>query len=229
MAWALPCHLRDQQPGQETPFALLRNLRNYLRKMRKKSVMDALMPPVRQRLLALIFGAPDRWWYLSELADSLGTSPSSLQREVDSLTAAAIFAMRREGRRTYYRANENSAIYDELRTIVRKTMGIPHQIRTALAPIERKVALALLYGSVAREEERADSDVDLLVIADDLTLEELFRRLAPAEKKLRRKVNPTLYTRDEYRRRRRSKNAFLENVLSGNHIILIGDLDAVAA
>jgi DNA-binding transcriptional ArsR family regulator len=91
------------------------------------------------------------------LADTLGTSPSSLQRELDSLTAAAILLMRREGRRTYYRANENSAIYQELRGIMRKTMGIPQEVRASLAPIERKISLAMLYGSVARGEERADA------------------------------------------------------------------------
>ncbi len=196
--------------------------------MRKKSVVDALMPPVRQRVLGLTLGTPDRWWFLSELAETLGTSPSSLQREIDSLTAAAILVMRREGRRTYYRANENNAIYQELRGIVRKTMGIPQEIRASIAPIDRRISVALLYGSVARGEERADSDVDVLVVADDLTLEELYRRLAPVEKRLRRKVNPTLYTRDEFRRRRRAKNAFLENILSGDHIILTGGIDAAA-
>jgi predicted nucleotidyltransferase len=197
--------------------------------MRNKSVVDALMPPVRQRVLGLTFGAPERWWYLSELAGALGTSPSSLQREVDSLTAAAILLMRREGRRTYYRANEHSAIYDELRSIVRKTMGVPQEIRASIAAIDHKISLALLYGSVARGEERADSDVDVLVVADDLTLEELYRRFAPVEKRLGRKVNPTLYTRDEFRRRRQAKNAFLENVLSGDHVILTGDIDAADA
>ena len=197
--------------------------------MRKKSLADALMPPIRQGILALTLGAPDRWWYLSELADALGTTPSSLQRELDSLTSAALLLMRREGRRTYYRANENSAIYEELRGIVRKTMGIPQEIRASLAPIDRRISLALLYGSVARGEERADSDVDVLIVADDLTLEEVYRRLAPAEKRLRRKVNPTLYTRDDFRRGRRAKNPFLQNVLSARHIVLSGDIDDAAA
>lgn len=193
--------------------------------MRKKSVIDALMPPVRQRVLGLTLGNPERWWYLSELAAALGTSPSSLQREVDSLAAAAILLMRREGRRTYYRANENNAIYSELRGIVRKTMGIPQEIQASLAPLGSRISLALLYGSVARGEERADSDVDVLIVADDLMLEEVYRRLARAEKKLQRKVHPTLYTRDEFRRRRSARNPFVESVLSGDPIVLTGDID----
>ncbi len=178
--------------------ALLRILRKYLRKMRKKSVVDALMPPVRQRVLGLTLGAPERWWYLSELAGALGTSPSSLQRELDSLTSAAILLMRREGRRTYYRANENSAIYQELRAIVRKTIGIPQEISASIAPIEGKISVALLYGSVARGEERADSDVDVLVVADDLTLEELFRRLAGESDAIHARRVSAQETRQEY-------------------------------
>lgn len=209
--------------------AFLRNLRNYLRAVRKKSVADALMPPIRQRILALTLGSPDRWWYLSELAAAIGTSPSSLQRELESLSSAAILVTRRDGRRTYFRANEKSTIFDELRGIVRKTIGIPHELEASLSPIKRKVDLALIYGSVASGQERADSDVDLLVVADDLTLEELYRRLGAAEKRLQRKIDPTLYTRDEYLRRRRTKNAFLDKVLSSDHIVLIGEIDAAAS
>ena len=91
------------------------------------------------------------------------------------------------------------------------------------------MALALLYGSVARGDERADSDVDLLIVSDDLTLEEVYRRLGPLEKKLHRKVNPTLYAREAFRRRKRLNNPFLANVLSGDRIILIGDIDAAAS
>ncbi|MEO8035565.1 MAG: nucleotidyltransferase domain-containing protein, partial [Acidobacteriota bacterium] len=138
-------------------------------------------------------------------------------------------SMRREGRRTYYRANEGSAVFAELRGIVRKTIGVPRQIRDSLSSIERKVSLALLYGSFARGEERADSDVDLLIVSDSLTLEELYRKLAPLEKRLHRKINPTLYTREEFRRRKRAKNSFLTTVLSSDHIVLTGDVDAVAA
>lgn len=103
--------------------------------MRKKSILDALLPVTRQRILALTMGTPDRWWYLSEIAASLGIGVSSLQRELDSLTRASILLLRRDGRRTYYKANEAGAIFLELRGIVRKTIGFPEEIRSAPVPV----------------------------------------------------------------------------------------------
>ena len=204
----------------------LRNPRNYLRNVRKTSLADALMPPLRQGLLRLTYGNPKRWWYLSELATALETSPSSLQRELASLSAAGILKLRPDGRRTYYSANENAPIYEELRALVRKTIGIASEVGDALALLRDRIALALIYGSVARRAESADSDVDLLVVADDLTLEEVYRALDVAERHLQRRVSPTLYTRSEFARRRRTRNPFLDKVLRGPKIILIGDLDA---
>ncbi len=195
--------------------------------MRKKNVADALFPVGRQGVLGVTFRDPKRWWYLSELAGALGTSPSSLQRELETLAATGILEKRVDGRRTYYRARANSAVFKELRGIVTKTMGVPAEIQAALAPLAGRVALAMIYGSVARGTDRADSDVDLLVVADDITLEEVYRSLARAERKLRRKVNPTLYTVEEFRRKRTS-NPFLKKVLAGEYVSLIGSVDDIS-
>jgi len=175
------------------------------------------------------FRQPRRWWYLSELAGALETSPSSLQREVESLAQTGILEIRRDGRRTYYRANAKSAVFKELLGIVRKTMGVPAEIQAALTPISKRIPLALIYGSVARKAARADSDVDVLVVSDRLTLEELYRRLTRAERRLGRKVNPTLYSTEEFRRRRIARNPFLEKVLSRDRVLLIGSEDAVSS
>ena len=209
----------------------LRKVRKYLREMRKRpvAVIDALLPAVRKGVISLTIGSPDRWWYLSELANALGTSPSSLQRELASLSRSGILEVRGDGRRTYYRANQSSAIFEELRGIVRKTMGIPLEIRTALTTLESRIEAAFIYGSVARGEERADSDVDLFVVADDLTLEELYRHLARVERKLHRKVNPTLYSAQEFHRKRSSGNAFVNKVLARERIDLIGDVNAISS
>jgi predicted nucleotidyltransferase len=196
--------------------------------MRKGDAADALFPVVRKGILSVTFRQPKRWWYLSELADALGTSPSSLQREVESLAASGILDVRRDGRRTYYRPHEKSSIFKELRGIVQKTMGTPATVQAALAPLTNRIAFAMIYGSVARGTDRADSDIDVLVVSDRITLEELYRRLARAERKLRRKVSPTLYTSQEFRRRRNVRNPFLEKVLSGDRVVLIGSEDDVS-
>jgi predicted nucleotidyltransferase len=196
--------------------------------VRKKNTAQALFPSIRQGVLGVVFREPSRWWYLSELAGALGSSPSCLQRELESLASTGILERRRDGRRAYYRAHEKSAVFDELRGIVRKTMGVPSEIDSALQPLARRIELALIYGSVASGTDRADSDVDVLVVADDMTLEEIYKRLATAERRLGRKVTPTLYTVDEFRRARTARKAFLEKVLSRDRIVLIGSEDAIS-
>src|SRR5438067_9683428 len=195
--------------------------------MRKRSAADALFPAVRKGVLGAVYRDPRRWWYLTELANALGTSPSSLQREIESLVATGILETRREGGRTYYRAHANGAIFNELRGIVRKTMGVPAQIRDALSVYADRIALAFIYGSVAQAKDRADRDIDLMIVADGLALGKVYGRLASVERKLRRKVNITLYTTEEFRRRRNAKNPFLEKVLARERIVLIGSDDAV--
>jgi predicted nucleotidyltransferase len=196
--------------------------------LRTKNVSAALFPGTRGGVLSVAFREPSRWWYLSELADALGTSPSALQRELESLATTGILERRSEGRRVYYRAHAGSAVFDELRGIVRKTMGVSMEIQRALQPLARRIRLALIYGSIAQGTERADSDVDVLVVADGLLLEDLYRRLAPAERRLRRKVNATLYTAEEFRRALHTRNHFLEKVLSRKRVVVMGSEDAAA-
>jgi predicted nucleotidyltransferase len=104
-------------------------------------------------------------------------------------------------------------------------MGTAAEVQAALAPLSKRIAFAMIYGSVARGTDRADSDIDVLVVSDRITLEELYRRLAGAERKLRRKVSPTLYTSEEFRRKGNARNPFLAKVLSGHRVVLIGSED----
>lgn len=127
------------------------------------------------------------------------------------------------GAQKHYQANHSAPIFNELRSIVVKTIGLADPLREALKPLEKEIRLALVYGSVARGEEKAGSDIDLLVVADDLPLEQLYGRLEAAEKELGRKIHPTLYTTAEYQRRREGGNPFLKKMLEGETILLIGD------
>src|SRR5947209_20294123 len=111
---------------------MLRNMRKYIRNMRKKRPIDALFPKARRDILAATYGQPERWWFLSELAQQLNTSPSSLQRELKSLISSGILRQRRDGRRTYFQAETASPIFSELHGIVIKTLGIAEALKDIL-------------------------------------------------------------------------------------------------
>ena len=110
-------------------------MRNNIRSMRNSSVLTALFPQVRQGLLAATLGQPDKWWYLSELAGRLGTSPSSLQRELSSLVASGILVHRREGTRAYFKAETQSPVFRDLQQLFEKTAGLAPILEQILKPV----------------------------------------------------------------------------------------------
>lgn len=198
-------------------------------KSARTNLSDALFSRTQQRVLGLLFGNSDRSFFATEIFDRTGGGRGTVQRELARLVSSGLVLMTRIGNQTHYRANEASPIFSELRSIIVKTSGIAEPIREALAPLAARIDLALIYASVARNEAHAASDIDLLVVASDFTLEQLFSRLARAERSVGRKVNPTLLTPDEFRRRRQNGNSFLKKILAGAVIPLIGSADAEAA
>jgi predicted nucleotidyltransferase len=204
-------------------------MRNNIRNMRNSSVLTALFPQVRQGLLAATLTQPSKWWYLSELADRLGTTPSSLQRELSSLVASGILAHRREGTRTYFKAETRSPIFRELQQLFEKTIGMIPIMEHILEPFGNKIQCAFVYGSVARNREHATSDVDLMVIGQ-AGLADLSPALRKAEQRLGREVNATVYSPGEFREKVLSHDHFLTTVLRGRKHFLRGgqsDLDEI--
>ncbi|HLJ27638.1 MAG TPA: nucleotidyltransferase domain-containing protein [Candidatus Angelobacter sp.] len=198
--------------------------------MRISVALDALFPGIRRRLLAATLTRPDKWWYLSELADFLHTRPSSLQRELGALVQSGILQQRRDGRRTYFKAETRSPIFRDLRSIFERTVGLVPTLQTVLRPFNNRIACAFIYGSVARREERATSDIDLMIIGE-VGLAELSPALRKAEKHLGREVNVTNYSVDEFSRRVVVGDHFLTTVLKGNLEFVKGEqreLDAIA-
>jgi predicted nucleotidyltransferase len=196
----------------------------------RKSALDSLFPGVRQEVLAATLTRPEKWWYLSELAEFLHTRPSSLQRELSSLADSGILQRRKDGRRTYFKAEMQSPIFRELRSIFEKTAGLVPTLRVALRPFANKIVCAFVYGSIARREERATSDVDLMVVGN-VGVGDLAPSLRKAEKRLGREVNVTNYSVDEFRKKVAEGEHFLTTVLKGSLQFVKGeqrDLDAVA-
>jgi predicted nucleotidyltransferase len=198
--------------------------------MRNKSpALDSLFPGVRQDVLGATLTRPDKWWYLSELAEFLHTRPSSLQRELSSLEQSGILQQRKDGRRRYFKAEARSPIFRELRSIFEKTVGLIPTLRNALQPFANKLVSAFVYGSIARHEERAASDVDLMVIGD-VGLTDLAPTLRKAERRLGREVNVTNYSVGEFRKKIAAGDHFLTAVLKGSLQFVKGeqrDLDAI--
>jgi DNA-binding transcriptional ArsR family regulator len=205
-------------------------MRNNIRIMRKISILDSLFSGVRQGILAATLTRPDKWWYLSELAEFIGTSPSSLQRELSALAQCGILEQRRDGRRVYFKAETRSPVFADLRGILEKTAGLVPALQNLLHPFRNEISIAFIYGSIARKEEHATSDVDLMVIGS-AGLAELSSGLRNVEKQLGREINVTNYSVHEFRRKIRRHDHFLTGVLKSHIQLLIGernDLEAIA-
>lgn len=186
---------------------------------------DALFSGTRQRVLGLLFGQPERSYTLSELIRLVGAGSGAVQREVQRLGDSGLLTVDAVGRQKWFQANPHSPVFEELCSIARKLLGPEIVIEEALDSLGDRLKLAILFGSVAKAEDRADSDIDLLLVADDVTLEEVFSALAPAEKALGRPINPTLYTPAEFEQRRQTGNPFVTSVLANRHSVLKGVLD----
>jgi len=191
--------------------------------MRKKGTLDSLFPTVRAGLLSATLLQPEHWWYMTELAKHLGVPPSSLQRELDSLVEAGFLLRRQDGRRIYFKANTESPLFPELRGIVEKTSGVIPALTTAFNKFGEKIDVALIYGSMARAQEHAGSDIDLMVVGrlQQIDLLPILRKL---ENRFRREVNVTLFSPGEFQRRRAAADHFLRSVLKGKTILLKGSL-----
>jgi len=189
----------------------------------RATIADALFSRTQQKVIGLLFAEPDRSFFATEIMQRAASGRGSVQRELERLAGSGLVTVTRIGNQKHYQANREAPVFDELRSIILKTSGLADPLRQALKPLARKIDVAFIYGSVARGEAHAGSDVDLLVVARDLALEQLFARLASAEKAIGRKIHPTLYTPEEFRDRRQ-KNAFVQKVLAGPVIPLVGSI-----
>ena len=142
--------------------------------MRRKSLISVLFPKTRRAVLAATLMHPDRWWFLADLARHIGVSPSSLQREMESLVEVGVLLRREEGKHVYFRPDANCPILPELQGIMTKTVGLVDVLRDMLAPFKKAIKVAFVYGSIARSEELSESDVDLMIVGD-AKLADLYR------------------------------------------------------
>jgi len=193
---------------------------------RHSSLVDALFTSTQQSVLSFLFGQPGRSFYVTQIMALAKSGRGAVQRELSRLSESGLVTVKNVGTQKHYQANPDSPLFAELCSIIRKTVGLEEPLRAAVASLPGKIKLALIYGSVAKRADTSTSDIDLLIVANSLTLEEIYSTLAPVEELIERRVNPTLYTSQEYDQRRKNKNAFLMRVLDGPTILIKGSIDA---
>ena len=187
-------------------------------------MLDALFPSVRQELLATLLLSADKWWYMSELASHLNTTVSSLQRELNSLSASGVFERKQDGRRTYFKARKDSPVFVDLRGLFLKTAGIGPALQSELRRFGDRIRWAAIYGSVARGQERAESDIDLFIVGEIATAD-LLAVLGRLERRFGREVNVKRYSEKEFRDKMRAGDHFLKAVVESKVESLIASLD----
>jgi len=193
------------------------------------SLAGALFSGTQQRVLALLFGQPDRSFYSNEIIGLTQGGSGAVQRELTRLAQSGLVTVRQSGNQKHYQANPASPIFEELCAITLKTIGLAEPLRRALQPLSEHIKAAFVYGSVAKREDTSLSDIDMMLISDDLSYADLFGALEAASQQLGRTVNPTIYTSKELARRIADGGAFVKRVLEQPRIWLLGDERALSA
>lgn len=192
-------------------------------------IADALFTKVQQRVLAVLFGNPGRSFYANEVIGLAGSGTGAVQRELARIEAAGLVTVTRVGKQKHYQANAAAPVFEELRGLVMKSSGLVDVLREALAPLAAQIGAAFVYGSVAKGQDTAKSDIDLMVVSDSLSYADLFTGLEEATIRLGRTVNPTVYSRQELNKRVRADNAFVKRVLTQPKLWVIGEEHGLAA
>lgn len=193
------------------------------------AVADALFTKSQQRVLGVIFGNPGRSFYANEIIARARTGNGAVQRQLAKLEGAGLVKVTRVGNQKHYQVNAGAPVFRALHELVLKTSGLADVLRGSLAPISSGIKAAFVYGSIAKGQDSAGSDIDLMVISDDVAYPDLYRVLEAASRRLGRPVNPTVYSVSELEKRVRGRNSFVVRVLKQPKIWLIGGEDDLAA
>lgn len=187
-------------------------------------IASSLFPKSRRAILGLLYSQPDRALYLRRIVELTGLGIGHVQRELRRLAEGGVILRRAQGRHVYFQANAQCPVYVELRGLVTKTIGAAAMLGEALAPLADRVLVAFVYGSVARGEDEAASDLDVMVIGD-VTFAEVVDAVKATEPMLRRNVNATVYPPDEFSRKLAARHHFLTSVLKADKVPVIGDVN----
>ena len=175
----------------------------------------------RAELLKLFLTNPDRAFYMQEIGRILGKKPGIFQRTLNNLVSEGILVSEYRANARYFRANKDYLLYDELKSIVFKTVGVSGSLKDVLERIGN-VEFAFIYGSFAKAKENYTSDVDVVVIGDP-DEGELIEELDKLEERLQREINYKLYTLEEFKKEMAKQEPFILEILGDKRVMVTGD------
>ncbi|PYQ54841.1 MAG: transcriptional regulator [Acidobacteria bacterium] len=188
---------------------------------------DALFSPVQQRVLGLLFGQPDRRFQSAELIRLAHGGIGAVHRQIERLEAVGLVDVTRTGNQKHYQASRTSPIFAELHSLAIKTVGIAEPLRRALEPYTERIQAAFVYGSIAKGADTARSDIDLMVISDDLRYPDIFDAMRQVEAELARPVSPTVMSTAQWRAKRSRRGSFAAKIAAQPRIFVIGSDDDI--
>jgi predicted nucleotidyltransferase len=176
---------------------------------------------IRAKVLGWFYMHPEESYFVRQLANILKEDPTNLSRELSSLEKIGILSSRRQGNLKYFLANKNCPFFSELKGLILKTIGVIGELKSAFEKISG-IKYAFIYGSYARGEEKAYSDVDLMVIGD-IDFDKLDSLIDDTEKKIGRSINYVTYNYNEFLSKKRAKDGFIMDILRYKKIMLLGN------
>ena len=185
-------------------------------------IASALFTPAQQKLLGLLFVRVNEGFHLNEIMRLTGLGSASAQRELKRLHESGLIVSERIGNVRQFRPNKENLVYPELASLVKKTFGLVSVLNSALAPMRKQLSVAFVCTTV-KEAEDSTAPVELLLIGENTTYGELLNRLPLAERLLRRKINPNLYSVDDFQRRLREQQPFILKMLGDRKVFVLGD------
>ncbi len=190
--------------------------------MQVTSIGNALFTRTQQKVLGLLFGKPDKSFYTNEIMRWVDMGRGTVSRELERLVSARILIVTKEGNQNHYQANDNSPVYKELVSIVKKSFGIADQIKERLEPLSHDIEFAFIYGSISKGTESKSSDIDLMLIGNALSYGSVMDMLMPLENSLQRTISPTIYEKDDFVAKLNEGNSFIRRVMDQKKIMLQG-------
>ncbi|MBL4872510.1 MAG: transcriptional regulator [Gammaproteobacteria bacterium] len=181
--------------------------------METTTIGDALFTKTQQRVLGLLYGKSDQSFYLNEIVRLAGMGKGSVNRELLKLVNAGLLTVAKQGNQSHYQANASNPIFSELKQIVQKSFGIVDVLKSSLSTLLPQLNMAFIYGSIAKESEHAGSDIDVMLVGENLSYSGVMGLLDNAEQQLARTINPTLFTPEEFEKRITAGQSFLTRVM----------------